>query len=138
MAFSRRNKIYCQQIKVFVFSGTYQKKFDKKVYNIVFKLFIGFFIIGADKKYHLILLLKKMWYYYNIFNYFLYSKSLILLDENDENYKYSLQYFENSVKKYEGFYIGRFEVGKDGSNIVIQQNKVTYTKMVRDKALEDA
>ena len=68
----------------------------------------------------------------------MYSKSLILLDENDENYKYSLQYFENSVKKYEGFYIGRFEVGKDGSNIVIQQNKVTYTKMVRDKALEDA
>lgn len=61
-----------------------------------------------------------------------------ILDENDENYKYSLQYFENSVKRYGGFYIGRFEVGKDGSNIVIQQNKVTYTKMVRDKALEDA
>ena len=61
-----------------------------------------------------------------------------ILNEDDENYKYSLNYFESQAIKNGGFYIGRFEVGKDGSNLVIQQNKLTYYNVTRDKALEDA
>lgn len=60
--------------------------------------------------------------------------------QNDEaNKYYSIQYFKESVEKYGGFYIARFETGKDEKNeTVVKKDCIPYTNITRDEALNNS
>ena len=44
----------------------------------------------------------------------------------------------NSVKKYGGFYVSRYEIGKDGDKLVSKKGKTPYVNMSVNKQIEDA
>lgn len=52
---------------------------------------------------------------------------------------YYISAFKESVEKYGGFYIARYETGKDeNGNLVIQEGYTPLTNITRDEALEQA
>ncbi len=56
----------------------------------------------------------------------------------EDDYKYSINYFKDSVNTYGGFFIARYEASKNGDNLQSKSNQAPYTNMTRDVALQDS
>ena len=57
----------------------------------------------------------------------------------EEDEAYSIRYFRESVKKYGGFYIARYETGKNiEENPVIKEDYLPWTNITRDEALNSS
>ena len=56
----------------------------------------------------------------------------------EDDYKYSINYFTDSVNTYGGFFIARYEASKNGDNLQSKSNQAPYTNMTRDVALQDS
>lgn len=61
---------------------------------------------------------------------------LYAFSKQEENYKYCIQYFKESVEKNKGFYVARFETSQnEQGEIITKQGYAPYTQITRDEAL---
>ena len=56
----------------------------------------------------------------------------------EDDYKYSINYFKDSVNTYGGFFIARYEASKNGDNVQSKANQTPSTNMTKDIALQDS
>ena len=56
----------------------------------------------------------------------------------EDDYKYSINYFKDSVNTYGGFFIARYEASKNGDNVQSKANQTPSTNMTKDVALQDS
>lgn len=57
-------------------------------------------------------------------------------DEYDTDSTQESKKIEESIKKYNGFFIGRYETGKSGNSAVVRQGKETYTNLSYENAVQ--